>query len=80
MIIRLESRLADFQTDSMLIMMYDFDRKDWHVMTHHEMNPPSRNQESKAALIGMTFVLVFPGREREREFGYDSQQEYANSC
>ena len=66
-------------------MMYydfdDFDRKDWHVMTHHEMNPPSRNQESKAALIGMTFVLVFLGeREREREFGYDSQQEYANSC
>jgi hypothetical protein len=63
----------------MLIMVYDFDRKDWHVMTHHEMNPPARNQESKAALIGMTFVLVFLG-EREREFGYDSQQEYANSC
>ena len=50
----------------MLIMVYDFDRKDWHVMTHHEMNPPARNQESKAALIGMTFVLVFLG-ERERE-------------
>ena len=63
----LESRLPDFQTDWMLIVMYcDFDRKDWHVMTHHEMNPPSRNQESKAALIGMTFVLVFLG-ERERK-------------
>ena len=63
----LESRLPDFQTDWMLIVMYcDFDRKDWHVMTHHEMNPPSRNQESKAALIGMTFVLVFLG-EREKE-------------
>ena len=65
----MESRLPDFQTDWMLIVMYcDFDRKDWHVMTHHEMNLPSRMEglESKAALLGMTFVLVFLG-EREKE-------------
>ena len=78
----LESRLPDFQTDWMWIVMYcDFDRKDWHVMTHHEMNLPSRMEglESKAALLGMTFVLVFLGESENSDMTVSgSPPKYAN--